>query len=66
MAMHSSVLSWRLPWTEEPGGLHIAWGHKKSNMTGHTHTHPCMYFSRQGMSQVAKMEMSRGIQEISI
>ena len=21
MATHSSVLSWRIPWTEEPGGL---------------------------------------------
>ena len=25
MAAHSSVLAWRIPWTEEPGGL---WGHK--------------------------------------
>ena len=22
MAMHSSILAWRIPWTEEPGGLH--------------------------------------------
>ena len=22
MAIHSSVLAWRIPWTEEPGGLH--------------------------------------------
>ena len=21
MATHSSILAWRLPWTEEPGGL---------------------------------------------
>ena len=21
MAAHSSVLTWRIPWTEEPGGL---------------------------------------------
>ena len=21
MAMHSSILAWRIPWTEEPGGL---------------------------------------------
>ena len=21
MAMHSSILTWRIPWTEEPGGL---------------------------------------------
>ena len=22
MASHSSILVWRIPWTEEPGGLH--------------------------------------------
>ena len=21
LAIHSSILSWRIPWTEEPGGL---------------------------------------------
>ena len=21
MAMHSSILAWKIPWTEEPGGL---------------------------------------------
>ena len=25
MATHSSVLAWRIPWTEEPGGLQRAW-----------------------------------------
>ena len=23
MATHSSSLAWRIPWTEEPGGLHF-------------------------------------------
>ena len=22
LATHSSILAWRIPWTEEPGGLH--------------------------------------------
>ena len=22
IAAHSSILAWRIPWTEEPGGLH--------------------------------------------
>ena len=22
MATHSSILDWKIPWTEEPGGLH--------------------------------------------
>ena len=25
MAIHSSILSWKIPWTEEPGGLQ-SWG----------------------------------------
>ena len=23
MEMHSSILAWRIPWTEEPGGLQL-------------------------------------------
>ena len=25
MAIHSSILAWRIPWTEEPGGLQSMW-----------------------------------------
>ena len=28
MATHSSALAWRIPWTEEPGGLYSPWGHR--------------------------------------
>ena len=27
MAIHSRTLAWKIPWTEEPGGL-SPWGHK--------------------------------------
>ena len=27
MATHSSILAWRILWTEEPGGLQ-SWGHR--------------------------------------
>ena len=30
MVTHSSFLAWRIPWTEEPGGLHIVQGVAKS------------------------------------
>ena len=33
MATHSSILAWRIPWTEEPGGLYSPWGCKESDMT---------------------------------
>ena len=30
MATHSSVLAWRIPWTEEPGGLQSAWSQSRT------------------------------------
>ena len=30
IATHSSILAWRSPWTEEPGGLHTVHGAAKS------------------------------------
>ena len=30
MATHSSILAWKIPWTEEPGG---PWGCRESDMT---------------------------------
>ena len=35
MATHSSLLAWRIPWTEEPGGLqsYSPWGHKELDLT---------------------------------
>ena len=39
MAIHSSLLAWRVPWTEEPGG-YSPQGLKESDRTGETeHTH---------------------------
>ena len=51
MAPHSSVLAWRIPWAEEPGGLQFTGsqrvGHDCSDLAltpyiyiyTHTHTH---------------------------
>ena len=42
MAAHYSILAWRIPWTEKPGGLQRAghkyvtnspWGHKELDTT---------------------------------
>ena len=35
---HSSILAWRIPWTEEPGGLQSI-GSQREDMTEHPHTH---------------------------
>ena len=45
MATHSSILAWRIPWTEEPGGLQFLWsttvGHSLATecVRARTHTH---------------------------
>ena len=36
MATSSSILPWRLSWTEEPGGL-LSMAHKKLNTIKHAH-----------------------------
>ena len=38
MATHCSILAWRVPWTEEPGG-YSPWGHKGSDTTEPLSTH---------------------------
>ena len=36
MATHSTILAWRIPWTEEPGGLQST-GCKESDTTERLH-----------------------------
>ena len=36
MATLSSILAWRIPWTEEPGRL-FPWGHKELATMEHAH-----------------------------
>ena len=33
MAIHSSILAWRISWVEDPGRLSLHRGHKESDMT---------------------------------
>ena len=35
MATHSSILAWKTPRTEQPGGLCSPWGSKESDTTEH-------------------------------
>ena len=47
MPTHSSILAWRIPWTEEPGGLQSLasqrvrhnWATKRAHTCTYTHTH---------------------------
>ena len=36
MAVHPSILAWRIPWTEEPGGPQSLKGSDTSEATQHT------------------------------
>ena len=53
MATHSSILAWRIPWTEEPGRLH---GVKKESdttelLTRHAHTHTRVHAAKRSHSR---------------
>ena len=39
MATHSSILAWRIPWTERSLVGYSPWGHKGSDMTEQWSTH---------------------------
>ena len=32
MAIHCSILAWRIPWTEEPGGLQSVWSYGRREL----------------------------------
>ena len=38
MVSHPSILAWRIPWTEEPGG-YSPWDRKESDTTEQLHFH---------------------------
>ena len=38
MATHSSILAWKIPWTEEPGQATVHGGHKELDTTEQLHS----------------------------
>ena len=55
MATHSSILAWRIPWTEEPGRLQFK-GHKDLNTTDLLSMPTCM--SVEGCCQSGRADVS--------
>ena len=54
MATHSSILAWRIPWTEEPG--YSSWVAKSDTTEGTWHTHHAHtsmkhYFPKQHLEE---------------
>ena len=48
MATHSGILAWRIPQTEEPGGLQSMGSGKESDTTERLNTHACAFLSVWG------------------
>ena len=50
MATPSSILAWRIPWTEKPGGLSL-WGRKELDWASNifTHFHKAVTWKKQGV-----------------
>ena len=48
MATHSSILAWRIPWTEEPGGLQSPQGRKELDTTELLHFHFLLMYTITG------------------
>ena len=44
MAIHSSTIAWKIPWTEEPGTGYSPWGRKESDTTERLHFHFHFHF----------------------
>ena len=43
MATHSSILAWKIPWTEEPGGLDHRVTKSQTRTSNWAHTHKDLY-----------------------
>ena len=66
MATHSSLLAWRISWTEKPGRLQPrglqkvrhdqsdlrACTHMRAHTHTHTHTHTCVHRGLQGVQHL--------------
>ena len=48
MAAHSSILAWRLSWTEEPGGLQSMGSHRVRHEWAIEHAHIYKIDNQQG------------------
>ena len=69
MATHSSILSWRIPWTDEPHWLQFMGsqrvGHDWTSTCvcthAHTHTHIYIYCAVLGHDLVTKQQQNNGL-----
>ena len=59
MATHSSILAWKIPWAEDPGGL-LSMGLHKSDMTEHVQMMTSMnLFMQQSVGKCLTIQIPR-------
>ena len=51
MATYSSILAWKIPWTENPGGLQ-SMGHKESDTTEQISVSACVRAHTHSLSSI--------------
>ena len=66
MAILASIIAWEIPWTEEPGGLHSPWRHKRVGRdlaTKQQHKRPSTYCAQyvSGPEQKTEKHLRRVI-----
>ena len=60
MAMHSTILAWRIPWTEEPGGLQFTGSQKSwACLTGALRIHSIYAFEDHNARMTCKRSTIR-------
>ena len=58
MATHTSVLAWRIPWTEKAGGFHgVTESDKTERLNTHTHTGPIRSCNTKGQASFIQSEL---------
>ena len=65
MAIHSSILAWRIPWTEEPGGLRSMRSKESDTTERLTHTLLLLMGDKSNLTPLKPLAraLNRGIRE---
>ena len=65
MAIHSSILAWKIPWTEEPGGLQST-GSQESDTTQQLNHHHDQFYAIMWIMMKVKEESEKVALKLNI
>ena len=66
MTTHSSILAWRIPWTEEPGGLQSMGSQRVRHDRAHRHTHTALLVNKMIWNIVSVLLTRQGCFPLSV